>query len=71
MHQIAGPLLEQFPMQSLLSELGIYNFLLGLALGVCLGVAFANHFRFRRKPYKPHPGHDRAEQREKRWYPLR
>jgi hypothetical protein len=58
-------------MQSLISALGIYNFLLGLALGVYLGVTFANHFRFRRKSYKTHPGHDRAAEREGRWYPLR
>jgi hypothetical protein len=58
-------------MQSLLSALGIWHFLLGLALSVYLGVTFANHFHFRRKPYKPHPGHDRATEREERWYQLR
>jgi hypothetical protein len=58
-------------MQSIITELGVYNFLLGLALGIYLGVTFANHFRFSHKPYKPHPGHDRAGEREERWYPLR
>jgi hypothetical protein len=37
-------------MHNLITELGIYNFLLGLALGVYLGVTFANYSRFRRKP---------------------
>ena len=58
-------------MQSLLSALGIYNFVLGLVLGIYLGVTFANYFRFRRKPHKHHPAHDRAAEREERWYPLR
>jgi hypothetical protein len=47
--------------------LGVYIFLLGLGLGVWLVATVANHFRY--EPYKPDPGHQRAEEREERWYP--
>jgi hypothetical protein len=38
-------------------------------VGGWLAATFAKFFRY--EPYKPNQGHERASEREQRWYPLK
>jgi hypothetical protein len=48
------------------SVIGVHFVLILMAIGPRLWSSVGRHIR-----YEPHPGHDRAAEREEQWYPLR